>query len=96
MRGVGGPRSNGVGGRGVIGLFSAAGFARKLAPAPMSKELSSVGSGSDANRVFHQKRVARHLFERMATAGIERVLLVLRPGKWDISLPILVTAPLLG
>lgn len=67
----------------VIGLIPAAGVSARLAPLPCSKELLPVGfTPSPAGP--RPKPVCLYLLERMRRAGIERALLVLRPGKWDI------------
>jgi glucose-1-phosphate thymidylyltransferase len=67
----------------VVGLIPAAGHATRLAPLPFSKELYPIG--------FHEgphgprpKVVAHYLLEKLHAAGIRRVFVVLRDGKWDI------------
>lgn len=67
----------------VIGLIPAAGVSARLAPLPCSKELLPVGFMPTPTGP-RPKPVCLYLLERMRLAGIERALLVLRSGKWDI------------
>jgi glucose-1-phosphate thymidylyltransferase len=67
----------------IIGLIPAAGQATRLAPLPCSKELYPVGLRSEAGSV-RPKVVCQDLLEKMARAGIGKVYVVLRAGKWDI------------
>lgn len=71
--------------REVIGLLPAGGQATRIAPLPCSKELYPVGFrpvGQDGS--LRPKVVCNYLLERMRRAGITRVYIVLREGKWDI------------
>ncbi|MEM1202760.1 MAG: hypothetical protein AAGN66_05980 [Acidobacteriota bacterium] len=63
-----------------IGLVPAAGRAARLGALPCSKEIFPVGF--DDRGV--PTPVARHLLRGFAAAGIDRALVILRPGKWDV------------
>lgn len=64
----------------VVGLVPAAGWGRRVAPIPCSKELFPVGF-TEGGRV----RVAcDQLLEGMRAAGVHRAYFVIRDGKWDI------------
>jgi glucose-1-phosphate thymidylyltransferase len=67
----------------IIGLIPAAGQATRIAPLPCSKEIYPVGLRSEAGGV-RPKVVCHDLLENMARAGIRKVYVVLRTGKWDI------------
>jgi len=67
----------------LIALIPAAGFARRLGPLPCSKEVLPVptpGSGASAA----VRPACLPLLESLASAGVERALIVLRTGKWDV------------
>lgn len=69
----------------VIGLVPAAGQATRIAPLPCSKEILPVGFrhlGPDGS--VRPKVVCHYLLEKMRRAGVTRVFLILRHGKWDI------------
>ncbi len=70
----------------VIGLLPAGGTASRIAPLPCSKELYPIGfnntSGEDTN--LRPKAICLYLLEKMRLAGIIKVFIVLRKGKWDI------------
>lgn len=69
----------------VIGLLPAAGQATRVAPLPCSKELFPIGFRSAADGKNIRPKVAAHyLLETMRWAGITKVYIVLREGKWDI------------
>jgi glucose-1-phosphate thymidylyltransferase len=71
--------------REVIGLIPAGGQATRIAPLPCSKELYPVGFRRvDGDNGLRPKAVCHYLLERMRLAGIDRVYIVLREGKWDI------------
>ena len=84
-----------------IGLIPAAGYATRLGPQPVSKEVMPVAA--ECTRV-----AADFLLEQMRQAGIRRAFMVVRNGKWDIpgrfeggeatgvALAYLVTAPTRG
>ncbi len=67
----------------VVGIIPAGGISARLAPLPGSKELLPIGFQDTPNGP-RPKPVCLYLLERMRLAGIERVFLVLRSGKWDI------------
>ena len=67
----------------IIGLIPAAGQATRIAPLPCSKEIYPVGLRSVAGSV-RPKVVCHDLLEHMERAGIRKVYMVLREGKWDI------------
>ena len=69
----------------MVGVVPAAGTASRLGPLPCSKEL--LPAGFHKNRRggnSHPKAVAHYLLERMQKAGVSKVFIVLRKGKWDI------------
>jgi glucose-1-phosphate thymidylyltransferase len=69
----------------VIGLIPAAGRATRISPLPCSKELYPVGfRRSPGEKEGRPKVVCHYLLEKMRSAGITRVYIVLRHGKWDI------------
>jgi glucose-1-phosphate thymidylyltransferase len=71
--------------REVVGLIPAGGLATRIAPLPCSKELFPIGFRSDYDdREKRPKVVAHYLLEKMKSAGIRKVYIILRPGKWDI------------
>jgi len=67
----------------VIGVIPAGGKAARLSPLPFSKELYPIGF-----RQFQDgpkpMPVCIYLLERMRLAGISKVYIILRSGKWDI------------
>lgn len=63
----------------IIGLMPAAGFARRVAPLPCSKEIYPVNNIGDTPRV-----VSSYLLESFRQANVDKVYVVLRTGKWDI------------
>lgn len=69
----------------VIGIVPMAGLATRLGQLPCSKEIHPIASdgwmhdGGEPPRV-----VCEYLLGKMRTAGISRVYIVLRDGKWDI------------
>jgi glucose-1-phosphate thymidylyltransferase len=71
--------------REVVGLIPTAGHAVRLTPIPCSKELYPIGFRPDADGQGVRPKVASHfLLEKMRHAGITKVYIVLRQGKWDI------------
>jgi glucose-1-phosphate thymidylyltransferase len=68
----------------VIGLFPAAGQASRISPLPMSKELFPIGFRAQADGSLRPKVVSHYLLDKMHQAGIRKVYMLLRPGKWDI------------
>lgn len=71
--------------REVIGLLPAGGEAKRIAPLPCSKELYPVGFRPvDEGRSVRPKVACHYLLEKMQLAGVTKVYIVLRNGKWDI------------
>lgn len=68
----------------VIGLIPAGGQATRLAPLPASKELFPIGFRTTGEGSLRPKVVSHYLIESMRLAGIQKVFMILRPGKWDI------------
>jgi glucose-1-phosphate thymidylyltransferase len=69
----------------IIGLIPAAGNARRLGDISLSKEILPVAFESDPNDRRRKARPAcHHLLEGMVDAGVNKALMVLRTGKWDI------------
>jgi glucose-1-phosphate thymidylyltransferase len=66
-----------------IGLVPAAGIAKRLGTLAFSKELLpiSIKSGKDETGL---KLVSTYLFDKFHQAGIKKVYMVVRKGKWDI------------
>jgi glucose-1-phosphate thymidylyltransferase len=69
--------------REVVGLVPMAGRATRISPLPMSKELYPVAL-QETERGVRPKVASQFLLEQMRAAGISRVYLTLRDGKWDI------------
>jgi glucose-1-phosphate thymidylyltransferase len=69
----------------LVGLIPAAGIAARISPLPCSKELFPIGYrvGSSATDLS-PKPVCLYLLEAMQSAGVKKVYIVLRQGKWDI------------
>ncbi len=67
----------------MIGLIPAGGMATRLGPLPCSKELLPVGAFATPDGP-RPRPVITYLLEQWQHAGIERALVVVRPGKWDI------------
>jgi glucose-1-phosphate thymidylyltransferase len=74
----------GTSSRGVVGLLPAAGLATRVAPLPGSKELFPVGFRRAPEGKLRPRVACHPVLEEMRAAGIARVFVVLRPGKWDI------------
>jgi glucose-1-phosphate thymidylyltransferase len=71
--------------REVIGLIPAGGQAMRIAPLPCSKELYPVGfSSMNSGQEMRPKVACHYLLEKMRLAGIKKIFIVLRGGKWDI------------
>ena len=69
--------------REVIGLVPAGGRATRIEPLPCSKELYPIGF-RPVNGGLRPKVICHYLLEKMRVAGISKVYIVLREGKWDI------------
>ena len=71
--------------RDLVGVVPAAGTARRLGTLPCSKELLPVGFHKDRKgQQLQPKAVGYYLLERMQTARVSKVYIILRKGKWDI------------
>jgi glucose-1-phosphate thymidylyltransferase len=69
----------------VVGLLPAGGNAKRISPLPCTKELFPVGfQYLRHDRGLRPKVVSHYLLEIMRLAGITKVYIVLRKGKWDI------------
>jgi len=69
----------------VIGLIPAGGIASRLSPIPCSKEIYPIGFGPIIKGSgSHPKVVCHYLLEKLKLAGISKVYIILRSGKWDI------------
>lgn len=69
----------------VVGLLPAGGEARRIAPLPCSKEIFPVGFWEGGHPLAERpKAVCHYLLERMHSAGVRKVYVILRAGKWDI------------
>jgi glucose-1-phosphate thymidylyltransferase len=66
-------------------LIPAGGQATRIAPLPCSKELYPVGfSSMNSEQEMRPKVACHYLIEKMRLAGIKKIFIVLREGKWDI------------
>jgi glucose-1-phosphate thymidylyltransferase len=79
------PSQSAMSQREVIGVIPAGGQASRIAPLPCSKELYPIGFRpvEEANNL-RPKVVCHYLLEKMRLAGITKVYMILREGKWDI------------
>ena len=69
----------------LVGIIPAAGTASRLGRLPCSKELLPVGFHKGRKGGQSQpKTIAHYLLERMQTANVSKVYIILRKGKWDI------------
>lgn len=69
----------------VIGLLPAGGYATRISPLPVSKELYPIGFRHvEEGGSLRPKVVCHYLLEKMQLAGIEQAFFILRAGKWDI------------
>ena len=66
-----------------VGLIPAAGQASRLAPLPCSKELLPIGFQETASGV-RPKVISHYLLDLFSNAGIRKLHVVLKKGKWDI------------
>lgn len=67
----------------IVGLIPAAGYSRRIAPLPCSKEVYPIGFYPTASGV-RPKPVCQYLIESMKAAGIGTIYMVVRKGKLDI------------
>lgn len=69
----------------IIGVVPAGGEATRISPLPCSKEIFPIGFRvMEGGTGFRPKAVSHYLLESMRAAGIEKVYIILRMGKWDI------------
>lgn len=68
----------------VVGIVPMAGLAKRLGNLGCSKEIYPVEPAKGATKGAKPKVVCEHVLEKMQRAGIERVYIILRDGKWDI------------
>ncbi|MGH7233477.1 MAG: nucleotidyltransferase family protein [Nitrospiraceae bacterium] len=79
------PSKNRIPWREIVGLIPAGGHARRIDPLPCSKELFPVGfRPASKGGGLRPKVVSHYLLEKMHLAGITKVYIILRQGKWDI------------
>ncbi len=67
-----------------IGIIPAAGTASRINPIPCSKEIYPVGFRYLDIGEIRPKVACHYLLDRMGTADVEKVYIILRTGKWDI------------
>ncbi|MCC6558397.1 MAG: nucleotidyltransferase family protein [Polyangiaceae bacterium] len=65
------------------GVIPAAGLGSRIQPLAFSKELLPVGSRRDGE-VERPRAVSEYLIDRMLLAGVDRICVVISPGKWDL------------
>lgn len=70
--------------RTVVGLVPAAGRAKRLGDLPCSKEIFPVGFEPGGDGEPRPRPVVHGLLRGLAAAGVERAVVVLRDGKWDV------------
>lgn len=68
----------------VIGLIPAAGYSTRISPVPCSKEIYPVGFFRNSTGDDRPKAVCLYLIESMRQAGITKIVIVIRKGKFDI------------
>lgn len=68
---------------GTWGIIPAAGSGTRIQPLAFSKELLPVGSLRSGG-VERPRAICEYLIDRMALAGVEKINLIVSPGKWDI------------
>ncbi len=68
----------------VVGLVPAAGWGRRVAPLPCSKEIYPVGFHTGGKQKGRPRVAMHYLLENMRRADVQKVYVVLREGKWDI------------
>jgi len=69
----------------IIGLIPAGGLATRLSPLPFSKELFPLGFHNvGPEKEPRPKPVMQYLMDSYKCAGIKKVYIILRKGKWDI------------
>ena len=71
----------------IIGQIPAAGKGTRLHPLPFSKELYPIGYQNveiDGEEKLRPKVVSQYLLNHMVSAGAEKIIVTLGPGKYDI------------
>jgi glucose-1-phosphate thymidylyltransferase len=69
----------------LVGVIPAAGTASRLGRLPCSKELLPIRFRNDVEKTQAQiKPISQYLLEKMQLAGVSKVYIILRKGKWDI------------
>ena len=69
----------------VVGVIPASGWAKRMGPLPCSKEILPIGfHTADDGSSAQPKVIISYLLDKMRFAGIRKVYIVLRKGKWDI------------
>jgi glucose-1-phosphate thymidylyltransferase len=77
--------SNPMSSREMIGLIPAGGHGSRIAPLSCSKEVFPIGfQQMDEGGAQRPKVACHYLIESMRFAGVTKIFMVLRPGKWDI------------
>jgi glucose-1-phosphate thymidylyltransferase len=71
--------------RELVGVLPAAGAATRLGPLPCSKEVLPLGIGRDAAGRPRVRVPIDYALETLRTAGVRRAVIVLAPGKDDVS-----------
>jgi glucose-1-phosphate thymidylyltransferase len=70
---------------GLVGVVPAAGRAKRLGLLPSSKELFPIGFEKDTDGLsYRPKPVATYLLDRMISAGVERIVVVVSREKCDL------------
>jgi glucose-1-phosphate thymidylyltransferase len=67
-----------------VAIVPAAGTASRLGRLPGSKELFPIGFERGPGGASRARPAILHLLDGLAGAGVERALIVLRAGKWDL------------
>jgi glucose-1-phosphate thymidylyltransferase len=70
--------------RNVVGIVPMAGMAKRLDSLDCSKEIYPVEYTRDGSTEKQAKVVCEHVLMQMQRAGIDRIYITLRDGKWDI------------
>jgi glucose-1-phosphate thymidylyltransferase len=66
----------------VVGLIPGAGKGTRIGPLPFSKEIYPIGFEEEGDG--RPKTACSYLLGKMRSAGVEKVYIILRAGKWDI------------
>ncbi len=69
----------------VVGVIPASGWAKRMGSLPCSKEILPIGfHTADDGSSAQPKVIISYLLDKMRFAGIRKVYIILRKGKWDI------------